>query len=105
MKHPAAYQQRIDAGVSPALGREVPSADATHLENIMLSIRLASGLPVSLLSERERGRLPGFVARGLGNIVDASGNTQLEASEDSRFVLTLKGRLLADGLVLELIDS
>lgn len=105
VKHPAAYQQRIDAGVSPALGREVPSADATHLENIMLSIRLASGLPVSLLSERERGRLPGFVARGLGNIVDASGNTQLEASEDSRFVLTLKGRLLADGLVLELIDS
>ena len=105
VKHPSAYQQRIDAGVSPALAREVPSADARHLENIMLSIRLASGLPVSMLSLSERGRLPGFVARGLGHIVDGAGNEKPTPEDGDRFILTLKGRLLADGLVLELIEN
>ncbi|MDR7293502.1 oxygen-independent coproporphyrinogen-3 oxidase [Pseudoglutamicibacter albus] len=105
VKHPSAYQQRIDAGVSPALAREVPSADARHLENIMLSIRLASGLPVSMLSLSERGRLPGFVARGLGHIVDGAGNEKPTPEDGDRFTLTLKGRLLADGLVLELIEN
>lgn len=105
VKHPSAYQQRIDAGVSPALAREVPSADARHLEKIMLSIRLASGLPVSMLSLSERGRLPGFVARGLGHIVDGAGNEKPTPEDGDRFILTLKGRLLADGLVLELIEN
>lgn len=105
VKHPSTYQQRIDAGVSPALAREVPSADARHLENIMLSIRLASGLPVSMLSLSERGRLPGFVARGLGHIVDGAGNEKPTPEDGDRFTLTLKGRLLADGLVLELIEN
>jgi oxygen-independent coproporphyrinogen-3 oxidase len=100
VKHPAAYQQRLDTGVSPAQAREMPDASAGHLEDVMLRVRLSDGLPLSLLSSEERERVAGLVADGLVEPVPA-----LRAGEDGerRLVLTLRGRLLADGVVRTLL--
>ncbi|RII43156.1 coproporphyrinogen III oxidase [Galactobacter valiniphilus] len=100
VKHPAAYQQRLDAGLSPAHAREVPDAEARHLEDVMLRVRLSDGLPLSILAPEERERVAGLVADGLVEPLPA-----LKAGEDGerRLVLTLRGRLLADGVVRTLL--
>jgi putative oxygen-independent coproporphyrinogen III oxidase len=100
VKHPAAYQQRLDAGLSPAHAREIPDAEARHLEDVMLRVRLSDGLPLSVLAAEERERVAGLVADGLVEPLPA-----LKAGEDGerRLVLTLRGRLLADGVVRTLL--
>jgi len=57
----------------------------------LLELRLASGLPVDVLTPTERARLPQLRDRGL-----------IVAGDPIR--LTLPGRLLADGIVRELLD-
>lgn len=85
VKHPAAYGDRLAAGVSPAHGREVLDADARQLERVLLRTRLAEGLPVAELPDRSR------VAELIADqLVDAT------AAMRGRIVLTLRGRLLAD---------
>ena len=88
VRHPAAYADRLSAGVSPGQAREVLSRDEKHLEEIMLAIRLDSGCPVSLVDEAG--------ARAVlddGLAVLAGGN----------LVLTRRGRLLADTVVRALV--
>ena len=92
VKHPAAYAARIAEGVSPAYAREVLGAEDRRVERVLLELRLAEGLDIALLTETERARVPGLIARGLA-----------ESVED-RLVLTLQGRLLADGVVRDLLD-
>jgi oxygen-independent coproporphyrinogen-3 oxidase len=92
VKHPAEYARRLDSGESPAAGREELSADERHVEALLLGIRLAEGLPVAVLSGTERTRLGDLAGRGL-----------LEVS-DERVTLTRQGRLLADGVVRDLLD-
>ena len=85
VKHPAAYGDRLAAGVSPAHGREVLDADARQLERVLLRTRLAEGLPIAELPDRSR------VAELIADeLVDAT------AAMRGRIVLTLRGRLLAD---------
>ncbi|WP_110182517.1 radical SAM family heme chaperone HemW [Nocardioides solisilvae] len=91
VKHPAAYAARLAAGASPAHGREVLSDEDRHVERVLLELRLREGLPLVALSERERAGVPGVVARGL------------VLQEGDRLVLTREGRLLADGVVRELL--
>ncbi|WP_311476728.1 radical SAM family heme chaperone HemW [uncultured Gulosibacter sp.] len=85
VKHPAAYGDRLTAGVSPAQGREVLGAQERTLERVLLRTRLREGLPVIELPDRSR--VPELIADGL---VDAA------AAMRGRIVLTLRGRLLAD---------
>ena len=59
---------------------------------MLLELRLAEGLPLDVLTGTERRRVPGLAARGLA-----------EPGED-RVRLTLPGRLLADGVVRDLLD-
>ena len=92
VKHPAAYAARIAEGVSPAYAREVLGAEDRRVERVLLELRLAEGLDTGLLTESERDRVPGLIARGLADAVD------------DRLVLTLQGRLLADGVVRDLLD-
>ena len=99
VKHPAAYQQRLDAGTSPAHAREIPDAEASHLEQVMLRIRLSDGLPLEVLSDEERTRVAGLVADGLVEPAPAL----RPASGPRRLVLTLRGRLLADAVVRTLL--
>jgi oxygen-independent coproporphyrinogen-3 oxidase len=92
VKHPRAYAERILAGASPELDGEALDEETRRVERILLELRLAEGLPVDVLGEAARGRVPGLAARGL---VDPT---------DDRVVLTRQGRLLADAVVRELVS-
>jgi putative oxygen-independent coproporphyrinogen III oxidase len=92
VKHPQAYASRLAAGVSPAQAREVLSAEDRRVERILLELRLADGLPTSLLTAGERNRLADLLARRLAVV------------ENDMLILTLEGRLLADGVIRDLLD-
>lgn len=94
VKHPSAYTARLAEGASPALAREVLSADEQHMEDVMLRVRLASGLPLDVLDEP--GRAGAERARDAG-LLDAG------AYARGLVVLTLRGRLLADAVVRDLL--
>ncbi|MGZ6734455.1 MAG: radical SAM family heme chaperone HemW [Nocardioides sp.] len=91
VKHPAAYADRIHAGVSPAHGRETLSDEDRRVERVMLELRLQEGMRLDALDEDGRAAVPEQVERGL---VTVSGD---------RIVLTDAGRLLADGVVRDLL--
>ena len=95
VKHPAAYADRIAAGVSPAAGRETLDAETRQVERILLSTRLRTGIAVSELGERARVAVAGLVADGLVHGPSAIHGT---------VILTLRGRLLADAVVRALVD-
>jgi oxygen-independent coproporphyrinogen-3 oxidase len=66
---------------------------ARHLEEVMLGIRLRSGLAVEALTGPESVRAGQAVADGM---LVASGQ---------RLILTDRGRLLADAVVRDLLDD
>ena len=91
VKHPAAYAERLAAGRSPALAREVLSAEDRRVERVLLELRLREGLPVDVLDADGLSALPGLVERGMLRQVG------------ERLVLTDAARLLADAVVRELL--
>ncbi len=94
VKHPTAYAARVAAGVSPGQARELLDTPTRRVERIMLQLRLSEGLSVAELDEAGRRAAELEVSAGL---LDA------EAFERERAVLTLRGRLLADGVVGRLL--
>ncbi len=90
VKHPVAYANRIQEGLSPAQAREVLSADEQRLERVLLEIRLSDGLPVSALDGAGRAQVARLVAEGLIEL------------RSERLLLTQRGRLLADAVVRDL---
>ncbi|MGN6576245.1 MAG: radical SAM family heme chaperone HemW [Nocardioides sp.] len=94
VKHPAAYAARIGSGVSPAHAREVLDDETRRVERVLLETRLRAGLPVEVLDAGGRAALPDQVERGL---------VEPAALEAGRVVLTLRGRLLADAVVRDLL--
>lgn len=93
-KHPAAYQQALKTG-SPAIGHEQID-ELTHLtESIMLQLRTSEGLDRSVLSRAEVSA--SVVAKYL-----AEGKLTME---HNRIYVTKKGRLLVDGIALDLVSS
>ena len=92
LKHPQAYASRLASGLSPAQARELLSAEQRRTERILLELRLAEGLPTSLLTTTEKGRLVHLVAQRLAVV------------EDGMLILTRDGRLLADGVIRDLLD-
>jgi oxygen-independent coproporphyrinogen-3 oxidase len=92
VKHPDAYAARLASGASPAYAREVLTPEQRRTERVLLELRLSEGLPLEVLTETERLRVPDLAARNLA-VVDGD-----------RLVLTLRGRLLADGVVRGLLD-
>jgi oxygen-independent coproporphyrinogen-3 oxidase len=95
VKHPSAYSQRIAAGLSPAHAREVLDAEDRRVERILLELRLDTGCDISLL--RPAGHRAAIRAAAEG-LLDARSLATGSA------VLTLKGRLLADAVVRDLVD-
>ena len=91
VKHPTAYAARIAAGDSPAHAREVLDPETRRIERVLLEVRLRDGLEVAALDEAGRAALPSQVGRGLV-VVD-----------NTRVVLTQRGRLLADAVVRDLL--
>ncbi len=90
--HPRAYAAALAEGRSPGAGRELLTAEQRRVERVLLELRLAEGLPLSVLTPTERGRVPGVIAAGLAIV------------RGDRLVLTLPGRLLADGVIRDLLD-
>ncbi|MEV6104862.1 radical SAM family heme chaperone HemW [Streptomyces sp. NPDC051940] len=95
VKHPAAYAQALSEGRSPGAGRELLAAEDRRVERILLELRLAAGCPLSLLAPAGAAAARRAVADGL---------LQAEAYDAGRAVLTLRGRLLADAVVRDLVD-
>jgi len=91
VRHPAAYAERIAAGLSPAHGRELLDAETRRVERVLLELRVRSGLPLDVLDEAGRAAVGAQVAGGLAVV------------EGDRLVLTARGRLLADGVVRDLL--
>ena len=92
-KHPLAYQQAMAAG-SPAQGTEIID-EQTHLEErLMLELRCIDGTELSLLKALNVSaeKVSSALADGL-----------LVLLPDSRIAVSAKGRLLIDGLVLQLL--
>ena len=95
VKHPAAYAGAIAAGRSPGHAREVLDPSQRRLEDILLRLRLSEGLPAELLTDAGRAHARNAVDQGL---------LQPERLAEGKAVLTVTGRLLADGLALRLAE-
>ncbi|KAF4407036.1 radical SAM family heme chaperone HemW [Streptomyces lycii] len=95
VKHPGAYAQALAEGRSPGAGRELLGEEDRRVERILLELRLADGCPLGLLAPAG--------LRAAGRAV-ADGLLAPEPYERGRAVLTLRGRLLADAVVRDLVD-
>jgi oxygen-independent coproporphyrinogen-3 oxidase len=95
VKHPGAYAAALAAGRSPGAGRELLSEEDRRVERILLELRLREGVPLSLL--KEEGLAASRKALSDGLLQDGP-------YEEGRAVLTLRGRLLADAVVRDLVD-
>ncbi|GAA5184889.1 radical SAM family heme chaperone HemW [Rugosimonospora acidiphila] len=94
VKHPSAYADRLARGGSPGQGRELLTKDERQTEEVMLRLRLAGGLPLSTLDVAGREA----AGRALGDgLLDPARYSAGAA------VLTLRGRLLADAVVRDLL--
>ena len=92
VKHPAAYADRLATGASPAHAREILDAATRRVERVLLELRLIEGLELDVLDAAGREAVPGIVDRGSAVI------------DEDRLVLTRQGRLLADGVVRDLLS-
>ena len=94
VRHPTAYAGRLAAGASPAQAREVLTPEQRRDERVLLAVRLRTGLPLAELADTGRS--------GAARAVD-DGLLDPAAYADGRAALTLRGRLLADAVVRELV--
>ncbi|MGI9092651.1 MAG: radical SAM family heme chaperone HemW [Mycobacteriales bacterium] len=95
VKHPAAYAARLAAGETPAAAREILGEAARRSERTLLRIRLADGLPLAEIPAARRCEADRMLTYGLFD---------RPAYGEGRAVLTLRGRLLADAVVRDLVD-
>ncbi|MEX3099940.1 MULTISPECIES: radical SAM family heme chaperone HemW [unclassified Streptomyces] len=95
VKHPGAYAAALGAGKSPGAGRELLSEEDRRVERILLELRLREGVPLTLLREAGLAAARRVLEEGL---------LERGAYEAGRAVLTLRGRLLADAVVRDLVD-
>lgn len=92
LKYPARYAAALAHGGSPAADREVLSGSDRHVEQVMLQLRLDTGLPLDALEASGRAAADRAQREGL-----------LMPGAPGRVVLTRRGRLLADAVVRELL--
>ena len=93
-KHPLAYQQAL-AKSSPAQGFEEIDAETHLVESVMLRLRTKQGLPREVLSDLgvSATKVASYLAQGL-----------LTLSSDA-IAVTENGRLLVDGIAVDLVSS
>lgn len=91
VKHPNAYAEALSGGGLPVADFERLDVDTAHVEDVMLRVRLRSGLPVAVLSAGEHDHAVRAIHDGLLR------------TEGERLVLTDRGRLLADAVVRDLL--
>lgn len=89
-KHPRAWADRLLAGESPSIGREVLDDQTREIERIMLAARIDRELRLDSLAPGSQQAIKTFIKQGL---LDADG------AEAGWFQPTLQGRLMADYMV------
>jgi len=94
VKHPSAYGRRLADGLSPGAGRELLTPVDKHTEDVMLRLRLSDGLRLDVLDDAGRAGADRALADGL---------LARAAYRRGVAVLTLRGRLLADAVVRDLL--
>jgi oxygen-independent coproporphyrinogen-3 oxidase len=94
VKHPVRYTALLESGRSPAAGRELLDDTARLTERVMLGIRLREGLSMLEVPQAAQVKVPQLVTWGLADP---------DAFHAGRIVLTLRGRLLADAVVRDLL--
>lgn len=90
VKHPSTYAKFLDENQLPIKEEEQLSEQERHEELLMLGLRLKEGILTSRLQAEEIQRAQFFAGKGL-----------LEVNE--RVFLTDKGRLLADGMIADIL--
>jgi len=91
VKHPSAYASRLKDGTSPGHGRELLTAEDEHMEDVMLRVRLRDGIALAEVD-----------AAGAARAYE-NGLLDPGAHAAGRLSLTLRGRLLADAVVRDLL--
>nr|WP_063060031.1 radical SAM family heme chaperone HemW [Nocardia sienata] len=91
VKHPARYADRVAQGGLPAADWEDLTAADRYLERVMLALRLRTGLPLADLDEDGNAAAQRVAVEGLVTLAGG------------RLILTDRGRLLADGVVRDLV--
>jgi oxygen-independent coproporphyrinogen-3 oxidase len=91
VKHPTAYAGQLQSGSSPAYAREVLDEPSRRIEQVMLRTRLREGVPLDVLDNAGRRGAARLQTDGLVKVGDGA------------VTLTLRGRLLADAVVRELL--
>jgi putative oxygen-independent coproporphyrinogen III oxidase len=94
VKHPVKYQQLIMENRSPEQSSEELTEENRRDENLMLQIRMRSGIPISDLNDKQTEVAKSYFAT---EHLDEDGWTE------NRLVLSPKGRLIADRIVRELL--
>ena len=97
VKHPAAYALKLSQQSSPAAGRETLDERTRLEERVLLEIRVSNGLSIEQaksVNPEATKLIAGFIA---DELIDA------KAAIGGVLRLTLKGRLLADALVRQLL--
>jgi oxygen-independent coproporphyrinogen-3 oxidase len=91
--HPRAWSEKARNGISPAAARETPDEESQRLEAVMLGLRLREGVALEALTDEGRAA----AEKGLG-----AGMLEPADHAAGRAVLTLKGRLMADPVTVDL---
>lgn len=91
VKHPARYAAMLAAGDLPIAGEELLSVADRHTEALMLGLRLRDGVPLSWIEPAGHEVVDTFVDRGLLHRIDDC------------VALTDAGRLLADGIITDIL--
>jgi oxygen-independent coproporphyrinogen-3 oxidase len=97
VKNPAAYSDRMSAGLSPALEREIIDQENRDIEKVMLETRISDGISLDWMKSKgfaEPQVIAGLIGDELIDPKKALGGV---------ITLTAKGRLLADFVVLKLL--
>ena len=92
VKRPERYNTLLAEGTLPIDGREQLTDDDIHTEQVMLGLRLKEGIPREWVGEGARGVVEKHVLAGLLEV-------------DERIRVTDAGRLLADGIITDILAA
>lgn len=91
VKHPSRYIDALGRGELPIKETEALTEADRHMEKVMLGLRLREGIPEAWIDTHATPALERFIGRGL-----------LERAGE-RVRITKPGRLLADGIITDLL--
>lgn len=90
VKLPGRYINMLGEDELPIADTETLTDSEHHMEKIMLGLRLREGIDRTLLSDKAQPMIDGFIDRGL-------------LADDTSLHVTRSGRLLADGIITDLL--